>query len=59
VNFFYPTKPSQKILDNFSCVFEQGKTTAIVGPSGSGKSTVLSLIERFYDCEGEILVDGK
>jgi len=31
------------IVDNFSCQFEEGKTTALVGPSGSGKSTILKL----------------
>ena len=33
----------QIIVRNFSCLFEEGKTTALVGPSGSGKSTVLKL----------------
>lgn len=60
VDFFYPTRQDQKVLDNFSAKFEKGKTTAIVGPSGSGKSTIITLIERFYDSTGgEILVDGK
>jgi len=31
------------IVRNFSCQFEEGKTTALVGPSGSGKSTILKL----------------
>ena len=60
VNFFYPSRPDQKVLVDFSCTFEVGKTTAIVGPSGSGKSTVVQLIERFYDPrEGKVLIDGK
>lgn len=60
VDFYYPTRPDQKVLDNFSAKFEKGKTTAIVGPSGSGKSTIIQLIERFYDSnEGQVLVDGK
>ena len=41
VSFTYPTRPGQIVLDNFSAVFEEGKTTAIVGASGSGKSTII------------------
>lgn len=51
VTFRYPTRQEQKTLDDFSCTFEFGKTTALVGPSGSGKSTIVQLIERFYDAE--------
>jgi len=49
VTFYYPSRPDNQILRNFSAKFELGKTTAIVGPSGSGKSTIVQLIERFYD----------
>ena len=60
MTFKYPTKQELTVLNNFSCVMEPGKTTAIVGPSGSGKSTVIQLIERFYNpTRGEILIDGK
>ena len=59
VNFYYPSRPDQQILKDFSCKFELGKTTAIVGPSGSGKSTIVQLLERFYDPNnGEVLIDG-
>jgi ATP-binding cassette subfamily B (MDR/TAP) protein 1 len=29
-----------------------------VGTSGCGKSTIMQLLLRFYDFEGEILLDG-
>ena len=41
VEFYYPTRTDTMVLKNFSCTFEKGKTTAIVGPSGSGKSTIV------------------
>lgn len=41
VSFAYPSKKDQNVLKNFSCEFEAGKTTALVGPSGSGKSTII------------------
>lgn len=49
VDFYYPSRPDVKILNNFSLSVPSGKTIALVGSSGSGKSTVVSLIERFYD----------
>ncbi len=59
VTFTYPTRKEQKILDDFSAVFEAGKTTALVGASGSGKSTIVQLIERFYDPNnGNVEIDG-
>ena len=58
VTFRYPTRPEQKVLDDFSVTFAEGKTTAIVGASGSGKSTIIQLIERFYDPDnGSIYLD--
>lgn len=59
VNFTYPTRQDLHVLKDFTCTFEAGKTTALVGPSGSGKSTVIQLIERFYNHDsGTITVDG-
>ncbi|MBI2095846.1 MAG: ABC transporter ATP-binding protein [Candidatus Omnitrophica bacterium] len=48
-----------ELLKNVSLVFEQGKTTAVVGATGSGKTTLVSMIPRFYDpSAGRILLDG-
>lgn len=59
VTFFYPTRPTQSALHNFSLTIEPGQTVALVGPSGAGKTTVLQLLPRFYDPSlGRIRLDG-
>lgn len=60
IDFNYPTRPDQKVLDKFKLTVPQGTTVALCGPSGSGKSTIASLLERFYEpSEGEITLDGQ
>ncbi|KAJ3330111.1 ATP-binding cassette, sub-B (MDR TAP), member 8 [Blyttiomyces sp. JEL0837] len=60
VQFRYPTRPEQKVLESFNLRIPVGKVVALCGASGSGKSTVGQLIERFYDPEsGSILIDGR
>ncbi|KAH6755376.1 ATP binding cassette subfamily B1 [Perilla frutescens var. hirtella] len=59
VDFAYPSRPENLVLNNFSLTVPAGKTIALVGSSGSGKSTVVSLIERFYDpASGQVVLDG-
>ena len=41
VQFYYPSRTDAPVMQGFDHVFEEGKTTAIVGPSGSGKSTTI------------------
>lgn len=53
VNFAYPARPLQKILNDLTVRFPAGKVTAIVGPSGSGKSTIVALLERWYEMDGD------
>ncbi|PQK17486.1 hypothetical protein BB8028_0007g06810 [Beauveria bassiana] len=52
VEFFYPQRPSLKILRGVSLEAHRGQSIALVGPSGCGKSTMISLLERFYDPTG-------
>ena len=55
VSFSYGSRT--EVFNNFSCIIEQGKTTAIVGESGSGKTTLASLIQNLYPLKkGKILI---
>lgn len=49
VHFAYPTRKTNRVLNNMDFTVEPGKTLALVGESGCGKSTVISLLERFYN----------
>lgn len=40
------TYGSQRVVNQASMTFEQGKITAIIGPNGAGKSTLLSMASR-------------
>jgi len=60
ISFYYPTRPKQPALQDFTLRIESGKCLALVGPSGAGKSTVFELLLRFYDPQqGRILLDGQ
>ncbi|KAI9144326.1 P-loop containing nucleoside triphosphate hydrolase protein [Paraphysoderma sedebokerense] len=62
INFTYPTRPDQPVLQNFNLTIPHGKVVALCGSSGSGKSTVAMLIERFYDPDvssGGVFLDGR
>ncbi len=58
VSFTYASAENQTTLDNISFEVKAGETIAIVGRSGAGKSTIASLLPRFYEAQGEILIDG-
>ena len=49
LEFFYPSRPTNPALSQFSLVIPPGKTLALVGPSGAGKSTLFELLQRFHD----------
>jgi ATP-binding cassette subfamily B protein len=56
VNFSYPD--GKIALKNISFEIEKGKTLGILGSTGSGKSTMVHLLQRLYDYEGSIRIDG-
>jgi ATP-binding cassette subfamily B protein len=59
VTFFYPTRPAQPALEEFSIRVQRGEKLALVGPSGAGKTTVFQLLMRFYDPSvGAVRLDG-
>jgi len=59
VEFSYPTRPDDPVLQGLSLDIKPGEVVALVGPSGGGKSTVVSMLERFYDPNsGKITLDG-
>lgn len=53
IHFAYPARPEAKILNNLNVTFPAGKVTAIVGPSGSGKSTIVGILQRWYEFNGD------
>lgn len=60
VNFSYEPENEKhiKTLEHVSFSVKAGETVAIVGRSGGGKSTLVNLLPRFYEGQGEILIDG-
>lgn len=58
-------KDLREILNNFSCVWNNGDKAVIIGEEGNGKSTLLKwlydpkLIEEYCEAEGERLTAGE
>lgn len=51
---------NDKVIDNFSFRFKEGKKYALIGHSGSGKSTIAKLLSGFYKVDsGVINIGGK
>lgn len=54
------TLGENKVLDDVSFTFEQGKTNLIIGQSGSGKTVLMkSIVGLLEPDEGEIIYDGR
>lgn len=57
VSFVYPDG-NNEVIKQLSFSVEAGRSLGIIGETGSGKSSVTYLLQRLYDYEGEILIDG-
>ncbi len=59
LDFAYPTRAGDPVLEDVSFEVAAGEMVAVVGPSGAGKSTLLDLLQRFYDpVAGTIEIGG-
>ena len=59
-NVEFEYKYGQSIVSEINLTIAPGETVAIVGATGAGKSTLISLVPRFYDpTGGVVLLDGK
>lgn len=60
VDFSYPTRKHEKVLDGCSFEIQAGEKVALVGQSGCGKSTVAALLCRIYEPDhGLVLLDNE
>ncbi len=60
VSLTYPSRPNHPLFTDLSLSISPGEFVAFVGPSGSGKTSAISLLERFVDpTGGVVLVDGQ
>lgn len=57
LNFSYTGR--EYVFKDFNLSVQAGEKIAIVGHTGAGKSSLVNLISRFYEYEGEILLDGR
>lgn len=50
----------KKVLEDVSCVFEQGKINLIIGGSGQGKTVLMKCVVGLFEVDkGRILYDGR
>lgn len=49
---------NQNVLKGITFDIPEGSTLGILGSTGSGKSTLVHLLQRLYDYEGSIKIDG-
>ena len=58
VNFAYPEKQDQPILQDIRLTIPGGKFVGIAGPSGCGKSSLIKIIDKLEPAQGDIFLGG-
>ena len=58
VSFAYEGQ-EQNVLSDINLKMNAGEKIAIVGHNGAGKTTLIKLLQRLYDPDGEILLNGE
>jgi len=58
VSFAYEGQ-EQNVLSDINLKVNAGEKIAIVGHNGAGKTTLIKLLQRLYDPDGEILLNGE
>lgn len=60
LNFSYPTRPNELVLDHINVEIAANQLIALVGPSGAGKTTLASLILHLHHPpENQLFFDDK
>ena len=60
LNFNYPTRPDEVVLNDINLTISENQLIALVGSSGAGKTTIASLIMRLHEpTTGYILFDNR
>ncbi|WNE41355.1 MAG: Vitamin B12 import ATP-binding protein BtuD [Mycoplasmataceae bacterium] len=60
ISFVYPSRPDNKIIENLSFIFEEGKKYGIAGKNGIGKSTITKILLKLYKIsDGKVLISGR
>ena len=49
---------SEPVLKDINLKIEHGQTIGILGATGSGKSTIVQLLQRLYEYDGSLKIDG-
>jgi subfamily B ATP-binding cassette protein MsbA len=59
-NVSYAYREGTPVLKNVNLIFDEGKTSALVGQSGGGKSTIAAMVMRFFDpTDGAVMINGQ